>query len=167
LNTLVQILCQQSASAQDDADYYRLLEWIGVQMNHEQHAIAAVFMKLVSKTERGWEVTEPGFMKPAHLVIDSRCSCNLPCYAPRAVELYLERGGSDEVREVVGVPKAVPVDLKSLITPAQKTLVGVLAAAQGLHGDDVARRMYGKGLNELTKVQASRLIERLRKVRAA
>jgi hypothetical protein len=137
--------------------------------NHEQHAIAAVFMKLVSRQSDGWHVTSPGAFQPDHIVNDSgTCSsCPSPCYAPRAVELYLERGGSEEVREVVGVPKGVPVDLQSRITPAQKTLVGVLAAAQGLHGDDVARRMYGKGLNELTKVQASRLIERLRKVRAA
>jgi hypothetical protein len=135
--------------------------------NHESAAIAAVFMKLVSRHADGWHITMPGAFQATHIVNDSRCSCNLPCYAPRAVELYLERGGSEDVVETVGVPKAVPVDLKSLITPAQKTLVGVLAAAQGLHGDDVARRMYGKGLNELTKVQASRLIERLRKVRAA
>jgi hypothetical protein len=136
--------------------------------NHEQHAIAAVFMKLVSKTERGWEVTEPGFMKPAHLVIDSRCSCNLPCYAPRAVELYLERGGSEEVREVVGVPKGRPaVDLRGFVTPPQKTLIGVLCAAQNLNAEDVSRRHYGVALSALKKWQASRIIEALRKTRAA
>jgi hypothetical protein len=133
--------------------------------NHEQHAIAAVFMKLVSKTERGWEVTEPGFMKPAHLVIDSRCSCNLPCYAPRAVELYLERGGSDEV--VQPAAKRAAVDLRGFVTPPQKTLIGVLCAAQNLNAEDVSRRHYGVALSALKKWQASRIIEALRKTRAA
>jgi hypothetical protein len=129
--------------------------------NHEQHAIAAVFMKLVSKTERGWEVTEPGFMKPVHLVIDGQCACpSSPCYAPRAVELYLERGGSDEVVTTVGVPVAPPVDL---ISPPQKALIGVLCSARGLHADDVARRLFGKSVDALSKKQASRLAERIRK----
>jgi hypothetical protein len=130
-------------------------------MNHEQHAIAAVFMKLVSRQSDGWHVTPAGFGKPDHIVNSGTCSsCPSPCYAPRAVELYLERGGSDEVREVVGVPKGVPVDL---ISPPQKALIGVLCASRGLHADDVSRRLFGKGLEALTRKQASRLADRIRK----
>jgi hypothetical protein len=134
--------------------------------NHEQHAIAAVFMKLVSRQSDGWHVTSPGAFQPDHIVNDSgTCSsCPSPCYAPRAVELYLERGGSDEVVTTVGVPKAVPVDL---LTPPQKALLGVLCSARGLHADDVARRLFGKGLEALTRKQAGRMVERLRKVKEA
>jgi hypothetical protein len=76
------------------------------------------------------------------------------------VELYLERGGSDEVRDVVGVPKGVPVDL---ISPPQKALIGVLCASRGLHADDVARRLFGKSVDALSKKQAARLADRIRK----
>ena len=133
-------------------------------MNHESSAQAAVFMGLVSRHSDGYHVTPSGFGNPDHVVVDGVCSCLSPCYAPRAVEIYLERGGSREVVEPVGVPKAMPVEL---ITPPQKTLIGVLCAARGLHADDVSRRLFGKGIDALTKKQAGRMIERIRKVRTA
>jgi hypothetical protein len=129
--------------------------------DHEQHAIAACFMGLVSRQSDGYHVTPAGFGNPDHIVNNGQCACpSSPCYAPRAVELYLERGGSDEVREVVGVPKAVPVDL---LTPPQKALISVLCSARGLHADDVARRLFGKSVDALSKKQASRMAERIRK----
>jgi hypothetical protein len=133
--------------------------------NHESAAIAAVFMKLVSRHADGWHITMPGAFQATHIVNDSRCSCNLPCYAPRAVELYLERGGSDEV--VQPAAKRAAVDLRGFVTPPQKTLIGVLCAAQNLNAEDVSRRHYGVALSALKKWQASRIIEALRKTRAA
>jgi hypothetical protein len=134
--------------------------------DHEQHAIAACFMGLVSRQSDGYHVTPAGFGNPDHIVNNGQCACpSSPCYAPRAVELYLERGGSDEV--VQPAAKRAAVDLRGFVTPPQKTLIGVLCAAQNLNAEDVSRRHYGVALSALKKWQASRIIEALRKTRAA
>ena len=132
-------------------------------MNIESPAQAAVFMNLVSLHPDGYHVTPSGFGNPDHIVVAGVCStCPSPCYAPRAVEIYLERGGSQEVGKAVMVPKGEPIDL---ITPPQKALIGVICAARGLHADEVARRIFGKGIDALSKKQAGRMIERIGKVR--